>query len=89
MKKGPARKNKFLVYIVECRDGTYYTGYTPDLENRLKAHNSGKGAKYTRSRRPVKLVWKRVYKDFRKAVSEEARVKRLTRRQKEGLVRGA
>ena len=88
MRKVPASKKKFFAYIVECRDGTYYTGYTPDLENRLKAHNSGKGAKYTRSRRPVKLVWFRGYKDFKKAVSEEARIKRLERAQKEELVKG-
>ena len=80
------RKGRFFVYIVECRDGTYYTGYTPDLENRLKAHNSGKGAKYTRSRRPVKLIWKKGFRDFKKAVSEEARIKRLTRIQKDKLV---
>ena len=89
MKLNPyPRKDKFFVYIVECRDGTYYTGYTPDLEKRLKAHNTGKGAKYTRSRRPVELLWKRLYNDFKKAVSEEARIKALTRMQKEKLVRG-
>jgi len=87
MKETPARKNKFFVYIVECRDGTYYTGYTPDLENRLKAHNLGKGAKYTRSRRPVKLIWQSEFKSFKKAVSEEARIKRLERAQKEELIR--
>ncbi|MCX5680407.1 MAG: GIY-YIG nuclease family protein [Candidatus Omnitrophica bacterium] len=87
MKKVSFRKNEFFVYIIECRDGTYYTGYTPDLENRLRAHNSGKGAKYTRSRRPVRLVWCREYKNFKKAVSEEARIKRLKRVQKEELVR--
>lgn len=86
MKKALAGKKRFFAYIVECRDGTYYTGYTPDLENRLKAHNSGKGAKYTRSRRPVKLVWSRRFGDFKKAVSEEARIKRLERAQKEKLV---
>ena len=88
MRKAPAGKDKFFVYIVECRDGSYYTGYTPDLEKRLKAHNSGKGAKYTRSRRPVKLVWKKKCRDFKKAVSEEARIKRLERSQKEELVQG-
>lgn len=86
MSKALTSVKKFFVYVVECRDGTYYTGYTPDLEKRLKAHNSGKGAKYTRSRRPVKVVWKKRYNDFKKAVSEEARIKRLTRTQKEELV---
>ena len=88
MKKRFVRKGIFFVYIVECRDGTYYTGYTPDIDNRLKAHNSGKGAKYTRSRRPVKLIWQREFKSFKKAISEEARIKRLERTKKEGLVRG-
>lgn len=88
MKKGAPLKKKFFVYIVQCRDGSYYTGYTPDLEKRLKAHNSGKGAKYTRSRRPVRLVWKKGYKDFKKAISKEAEIKRLTRAQKEELVEG-
>ena len=54
MKKGNRRKfqrrGSFYVYIVECCDGTYYTGYTPDLDNRLKLHNNGKGAKYTSDR---------------------------------------
>ena len=82
------RKGSFFVYIVECADKTYYTGYTPELENRLKLHNSGKGAKYTRDRRPVKLVWKKEYKYFKKAFLEEKRIKKLTRQQKEKLVNG-
>lgn len=83
----PARKGTHFVYIVECRDGTYYTGYTPNLENRLKLHNSGRGAKYTRDRRPVKLVWSKEYRYFKKAFKKEIAVKRLTRKQKEKLVR--
>jgi putative endonuclease len=80
------RAGKFYVYIVECRDGTYYTGYTPDLENRLKLHNNGKGAKYTRDRRPVKLVWRKEYKYFKPAFLKEKQIKGLTRKQKEKLV---
>lgn len=49
-------KNAF-VYILECGDGTYYTGWTTDIDNRTRTHNSGNGAKYTRSRLPVKLVY--------------------------------
>ena len=49
--------NKNYVYIVECADTTYYTGWTNDLEKRIHAHNVGKGAKYTKSRRPVRLVY--------------------------------
>ncbi len=82
-------KNKYYVYIVECSKGTYYTGYTNDLEKRLKLHNDGKGAKYTRSRKPVKLVWYKEYKHSKKAVLEEIRIKKLTRAQKERLVKNA
>jgi len=82
------RTGKFFVYIVECSDGTYYTGFTPDIERRLKIHNGGKGAKYTRDRRPVKLVWCREYKYFKKAFLEEKRIKKLTRKQKEEMVNG-
>jgi len=80
------RKGKFYVYIVECADRTYYTGYTPDLETRLKLHNAGRGAKYTRDRRPVKLIWSKEYKYFKKAFLEEKRIKALTRKQKEELI---
>ncbi len=80
------RTGTFYVYILECRDGTYYTGFTPDLERRVELHNTGKGAKYTRDRRPVKLIWFRVYKYFRKAFLEERRIKRLSRPRKEKLV---
>ncbi len=79
---------QFYVYIVQCQDGTYYTGYTLDIENRLKLHNKGKGAKYTRYRRPVKLVWSKKYKYFKPAFLEEKRIKKLTREQKGKLVNG-
>lgn len=82
------RLGKFYVYIVECSDGTYYTGYTPDIEKRAKLHNAGRGAKYTRDRRPVKLIWCKEYKQFKNAFMEEKRIKRLTRKRKEKLVRG-
>jgi len=89
MKKRKFRRNgRFNVYILECQDGTYYTGYTPDIEKRVQLHNIGKGAKYTRDRRPVKLVWKKEYKYFKKAFLEEKRTKALTRGQKEKLVNG-
>jgi len=86
MKNGFKRKGQFFVYILQCSDGTYYTGYTPDLSKRLKLHNEGKGAKYTRIRRPVKLVWQKDYKYFKRAFLEEIRIKRLSRKQKEKLV---
>ncbi|NOX97575.1 MAG: GIY-YIG nuclease family protein [Nitrospirae bacterium] len=81
-------KGVFYTYIVECQDGTYYTGYTNDLEKRLGEHNGSKrGARYTRGKRPVRLVWKKEYKYFKKAILEEIRIKKLTRKQKEELVK--
>ena len=82
------RRGRFFVYIVKCNNGTYYTGYTPDIENRVKLHNDGKGARYTRGRLPVELVWCKEYRYFKKAFLEEKRIKMLTRKQKEALVGG-
>jgi len=82
-----AKRRLFYVYIVQCRDGSFYTGYTPDLKNRIELHNKGKGAKYTRDRRPVELVWYKEYRYFRYAFLEEKRIKRLPREKKEKLVR--
>ena len=81
------RLGKFYVYIVRCKDGTYYTGSTNDLEKRLGSHNAGKGAKYTRSRRPVRLIWHKEYRYFRSAFLEEKRIQGLTREQKEKLIK--
>ncbi|MBU0635226.1 MAG: GIY-YIG nuclease family protein [Candidatus Omnitrophica bacterium] len=80
------RHNKFCVYILKCRGGTYYAGYTQDIKKRVELHNKGKGAKYTRDRGPVKLVWKKEYKYYKKAVQEEARIKKLRRYQKKKLI---
>ena len=80
------RKGEFYVYMVQCCDQTYYTGYTNNLNHRLKSHNNGQGAKYTRDRRPVKLVWQKEYKYFKNAFLAEKKIKGLTRRQKEKLV---
>jgi len=82
------RKGQYWVYIVECADNTYYTGYTPDLKKRLELHNSGRGAKYTRDRRPVKLAWCKEYHQFKSAFKTERVIKGLTRKQKESLVKG-
>lgn len=76
------------VYIVKCSDGTYYTGYTNDLEKRLLAHNAGKGAKYTRNRLPVEMVYFEEYEDKSEAMKREYAIKRLTRKQKEKLISG-
>ena len=73
-------------YIVKCRDNTYYTGWTKDLDRRMKAHNSGTGAKYTRSRRPVRLVYYEAYRTKEEAMRREAAIKKLSRPQKERLI---
>lgn len=73
------------VYMVECSDGTFYTGWTTCLERRLKAHNSGKGAKYTRSRGPVKLIYYEEFATKEEAMRREYEIKHLTRKEKEGL----
>ena len=75
------------VYIVKCSDGTYYTGYTNDLEKRLLAHNAGKGAKYTKNRIPVEIVYFEEYEDKSEAMKREYAIKQLTREQKEKLIR--
>ncbi|MCD8340782.1 MAG: GIY-YIG nuclease family protein [Clostridiales bacterium] len=76
----------FYVYMARCADGTLYTGYTTDLSRRERAHNAGTGAKYTRSRRPVQLVWAEQCPDKSAALRREWAVKRLTRREKLALI---
>jgi len=85
--KKPARKSKYWVYIVQCRDGTYYTGYTNALESRIALHNSGNGAKFLRGKLPVKLVYAKEYHYYKNALRAERRVKKLTRAQKLNLIR--
>lgn len=74
------------VYIVECSDHTYYTGWTTNIEHRIKAHNNGNGAKYTKARRPVKLVYVEELLDKSQALKREYAIKQLTRKQKELLI---
>ena len=71
-----------FTYIVKCSDGSLYTGWTNDLDKRLKAHNSGRGAKYTKTRRPVELVYYEKFLTKQEAMSREARIKQLSRSQK-------
>jgi len=75
------------VYLLRCSDGSLYCGWTTDLDARLAAHSSGKGAKYTRSRLPVFLVYSEMYTERRPALSREWHIKRLTKAEKEELVR--
>jgi putative endonuclease len=72
----------WLVYLLECSDGTYYAGITNRLEHRLEAHNSGQGARYTRSRRPVALLATQEHPDRSEASKAEIRLKQLPRSEK-------
>ncbi|MDR3225979.1 MAG: GIY-YIG nuclease family protein [Clostridiales Family XIII bacterium] len=76
------------VYIVRCADGTFYTGWTNNIEKRIEAHNSGKGGKYTRTRFPVELVYFETYPTKQEAQSREFAIKRLSRQAKEILITG-
>ncbi len=73
-------------YILQCADGTLYTGWTNDLTKRVRAHNDGTGAKYTRARRPVKLVYSESYDSKEEAMRREAEIKRMSRGEKEKLI---
>ena len=75
------------VYILRCGDGTLYTGWTKDLEKRFRTHAAGKGAKYTRARLPVTLVYTEVFETEHEARSRECGIKRLTRSQKLSLIK--
>lgn len=80
-------KGKYYVYIVECGNGTYYTGSTKDLEKRVALHNKGRGAKYLRGKTPVKLVYVKEYKYYKSAFKKELALKKLTHKQKQELIR--
>ncbi len=86
-RKKIVRRAGFVVYILCCADGTFYTGYTKDLKARLKLHNAGRGSKYVRARRPASLVYSRPYRYYKFAIREEARIKTLTRKAKEKLIK--
>lgn len=77
----------YFTYILECNDNTLYTGYTNDLERRLSTHNSGKGAKYTRGRIPVTLVYSQEFSSKIEAQRREREIKKLTRKQKLELIK--
>ena len=74
------------VYLLRCADGSLYCGWTTDPEARVAAHNSGKGAKYTRSRLPVELVWLEAYEDRHEALSREWHIKRMNREEKLAMI---
>ena len=74
-------------YILRCRDGSYYCGWTQDVGRRLREHNEGKAAKYTRGRGPVKLVYKKEHPTKEEAMQQEWAIKRMSRRGKEKLIK--
>lgn len=80
-------KGTYYVYILECQNGTYYTGSTKDLEKRIALHNKGQGAKYLRGKTPVKLVYVEEYKYYKSAFKKELALKKLTHKQKEELIK--
>lgn len=79
-------EKEFFVYILRCRDNTFYTGYSDDLAKRLKAHNSGRGAKYTKSRLPVEIVYYEDKMSKSEAMRRECAIKKLSRKKKEELI---
>ena len=81
------QKSRNYTYIVECSDGSFYTGWTTDVKKRIRMHNAKKGAKYTKSRTPVKLVYLEEADTKQQAMRREAQIKRLSRQQKEQLIK--
>lgn len=76
----------FFVYLVECNDNSYYCGYTTDLTRRIGTHNAGNGGHYTKSHRPVKLVYSETWSNRTKAIQREREIKKLNRKQKTALI---
>ena len=86
--KTAPKKNMPYVYILECKDGSYYTGAASNLEKRLCEHQNGKAAKYTRGRRPVKLLYSEYYPELGAAYRREKEIQNLTKSEKSALVGG-
>jgi len=76
----------FYVYILKCKDGSFYTGYTKDIDARTKQHQDGKGARYTRSHQPEKLAYVELHDSRGNAMKREKEIKRLSHQQKQNLV---
>ena len=79
-------ENKAYMYVLKCADGSLYTGYTTDIQKRVTAHNAGKGAKYTKIRRPVVLVYQEMYDTKSEALRREYEIKTFTRQRKLKLI---
>lgn len=80
-------ETKHYVYVLRCCDGSLYTGWTTHLKERVKAHNEGRGAKYTRSHKPVTLVYFETFSDKSEALRRECAIKALPRQEKEKLIK--
>jgi len=81
------RKNMNYTYILKCNDNTLYTGWTNNLEKRIEAHNAGKGAKYTKARLPVELIYYEKFETKEEAMRREYAIKKMTRKKKEELIK--
>lgn len=81
--------SQYSVYILECADGSLYTGYAADVVKRFALHCSGKGAKYTRSHKPVRIVYQEDLADKQAAMRREWAIKQLTRQEKQELIKGS
>ena len=81
------RTNEHTFYVLECVDGSYYAGYTNDLDKRVSVHNSGKGAKYTRARRPVFCIYQEVHETKQLAMKAEYAFKQLPKNKKIEYIR--
>ncbi|MFB6469311.1 GIY-YIG nuclease family protein [Cytobacillus sp. Hz8] len=79
-------KNSHYFYVLSCKDGSLYAGYTTDLERRIKQHNDGKGAKYTRGRGPVKLIYSHAFETKGEALRTEYEFKQWSRKKKEAFL---
>ena len=80
------KENRHFIYMIQCADGTLYTGWTTNLESRMEAHNSGTGAKYTRGRGPVQLLYSESFAEKGEALKREHEIKKLTREKKLALI---
>ena len=85
-KKRTTVQEPWAVYILKCKDGTFYTGIAKDVEKRLQAHNDGKGAKYTRTRRPVSLLYRESCRSRSQALIRECTIKAFPKKKKQDLI---
>lgn len=76
-----------FTYMLKCKDESFYTGWTNDIQKRIRQHRQGKGAKYTRGRNPLELVYLEFYENKEEAMKREAQIKKLNRREKEELLK--